>query len=536
LTSFDPSRPLVIAAGRLSPEKGTINLLLAAKNLQRGHSRIQFAIFGDGTRRKYLQQQSRSLGLEDMVHFVGYRADFTDLVAGADLLVNPSLTEQLPNVVLEAMSAGVPIVATAVGGVPELARDGAIALVAPGDANALARAIADLISSPSKCRAMVEKSRERLQHDFSPEKQAEQLKSLYGEFITVDCKKVAPTLARISVVIPVRNEEQRIGAVLEALRKQDYPSELFEVVVTDGMSTDRTTEVVAQYVSQPGAPIHLVRNLGKLSSSGRNLGVATGSGEVIVFVDGHCHIPSRDLLKNVTRLFESTGADILCRPQPLDCPGNNYSQRVIAAARASWLGHGVDSTIYSTTLAGWVDPSSAGAIYRRSLFDRFEGFDERFDACEDVEFNYRLHQAGIKAYISPDLTIFYEPRNTLSSLFNQMMRYGKGRVRLARKHPRSFSWPVLVPAGVVLLLLLGVGAAFTKFLWVWLLMVGIYAGIVVVESTCVARRIGLASFPRISLAFIAIHAGLGAGLILEWVKGQTHVAPQAANVQVQERL
>ena len=522
LAGFDPARPLVVAAGRLSPEKGMANLVCAAKTLQGSASEIQFAIFGDGVERRRLQHLASSFGLDHALHFVGHRANFADLVAGADLLVNPSLSEEMPNVVLEAMSAGVPIAATAVGGVPELAVHGAIALLNAGDASGLSEVIADLVRTPSKCRIMVQKARERLEQNFSPEKQAEQLKSLYGDFLILKPKTNAPTLSRISVVIPVRNEERHIAAVLQALRTQDYPSDRFEIVVADGGSSDRTAEIVAQYASQLGAPIRLVQNPSIRSSSGRNVGVAASKGEIIVFVDGHCHVRNRNLLKNISRLFDETGADILCRPQPLDFPTNSSMQKVIAAARASWLGHGHGSTIYSRQLEGWVDPSSAGAMYRRDLFSEFGGFDETFDACEDVEFNYRLHQFGMKAYISPELTVLYEPRKTLRSLFGQMLRYGKGRVRLARKHPSSFSSSQLMPAALVLFAALGSIAVLTPLRYVWVACMAVYLGIVVSESVRVAKYIGVMSLPTLPLTFIAIHAGLGAGFILEWVNGGTY--------------
>lgn len=530
LAAFDPSRPLVVAAGRLSPEKGMANLIPAAKRMQGTNPEIQFAIFGDGVERQRLQELVSSLGLDRSLHFVGHRTDFAELLAGADLLVNPSLTEQMPNVVLEAMSAGVPIVATAVGGVPELAQGGAIALVQPGDVDALSETITNLICTHSKCDLMVQNAWQCLREGFSLEKQAEQLKSLYSEFVGVRSEKSGSSLARISVILPVRNEEKRIASVLSALRNQGYPSELFEIVVADGMSTDSTAEVVKRYALQPGAPIRLIQNPAKLSSAGRNVGLANASGDVVLFVDGHSYIPNQNLLRNISCIFEETGADILCRPQPLDFPTNTFLQRAIAAARASWLGHGTDSTIYSSTREGWVDPSSAGAIYQRSLFDRFGGFDECFDACEDVEFNYRLHQAGMKAYIHPGLTVFYEPRKTLASLFGQMVRYGKGRMCLARKHPRSFSLTQLVPVAVILFAAFGLVAVFTPLRNVWLASMAVYIGIVLAESIRVSWRVGINSLLVLPATFVAIHTGLGAGLIVDAVSTQPSWTKRAAEV------
>ena len=82
-------------------------------------------------------------------------------------------------------------------------------------------------------------------------------------------------------------------------------------------------------------------------------------------------------------------------------------------------------------------------------------YDESFDACEDVEFNTRVAAAGYKAYTDPRLSVYYEPRSSFRGLFRQMMRYGIGRVRLARKHPESASLSQWAPAVLVAALACG---------------------------------------------------------------------------------
>ena len=525
LAGLDPALPLVVAAGRLSREKGAATLVDAAVSLCKSRPDIQLVLFGDGIERERLQQRIIELGLESKFKLVGHHADFSDLVCGADLLVNPSLAEEMPNVVLEAMSAGVPVVATAVGGVPELGRDRAIALVSSGNVNQLADAIKMLLSDPTARLAMIDKAQDRLRQNYSFARQSQQLRALYSDFLPIADPSQAPVLSRISIVIPVRNEEQNLPGVLASFREQDYPSELFEIIVADGLSTDGTVAGVAKLANQTGAPIRLVQNLRRLSSAGRNAGVAAACGDIILFCDGHSYVPSRTLLQDVANLFATTDAEILCRPQPLTYPGSSQFQQLIAVARASWLGHGRDSTIYSTDSEGPVNPSSSGAIYRRDLFAKFGGFDENFDACEDVEFNYRLHRAGVKAYISPKLTIFYEPRKSLWSLFRQMMRYGKGRVRLARKHAGSSPLSQLMPVALLLLLISGPLILFTRFRGSWGAIVGVYLATLLFESLRVLRRTGIRGLLLPSV-FITIHLGLGAGFISEWVGGRRRPVAQ----------
>ena len=76
-------------------------------------------------------------------------------------------------------------------------------------------------------------------------------------------------------------------------------------------------------------------------------------------------------------------------------------------------------------------------------------FDETFDACEDVEFNHRIDRAGLRCYFTPEVAVHYAPRDSLRGLFRQLVRYGRGRVRLWRKHPDSFSAGLLPPACLV---------------------------------------------------------------------------------------
>jgi len=290
----------------------------------------------------------------------------------------------------------------------------------------------------------------------------------------------------VSVVIPVRNEEAHLGAVLDDLMSQDYPRDRFEILVVDGQSTDGTREVVKRYAaenrsqesgvrSQNELPcVILLPNPGRLSSSGRNVGVRHSRGELVLFVDGHCRIPNRSLLSDSVRIMQETGAECLCRPQPLTLPGNTWFQDTVAYARATLIGHGRDSTIYATEVEGFVNPTSSGAAYRRSVFERVGLYDERFDACEDVEFNYRVYRAGIPSYLSPQLTVAYQPRSSLSGLFKQMLRYGRGRFRLMQKHKEAASLSQMVPAAFVAgLMLLGAGSLASNLgrlsLWVVLL-------------------------------------------------------------------
>jgi glycogen(starch) synthase len=155
-------RPRVVFIGRLAPQKGVQTLVEAARLLR--VPGIQVLLVGDGPQRPTLEREVRRLGISDMVHFFGFVSHerVPAILAHADLLVLPSLYEELGTILLEAMWAGVPIVASRTGGIPEIIDDAVNGLlVSPGDSEALARAIDRLLSSPDLAYRLGEAARER---------------------------------------------------------------------------------------------------------------------------------------------------------------------------------------------------------------------------------------------------------------------------------------------------------------------------------------------------------------------------------------
>jgi glycosyltransferase involved in cell wall biosynthesis len=141
-----PRSHLIGAAGRLSPEKGFADLVAAAAEVVRAFPHAGFLLFGDGPLQCALARQIASLRLDDNFVLAGFRADLDRWLPNFDAFVLPSYTEGLPNVVLEASAARVPVVATAVGGTPEALEDGQGGFLVPGgDTATLARRIAQLL-------------------------------------------------------------------------------------------------------------------------------------------------------------------------------------------------------------------------------------------------------------------------------------------------------------------------------------------------------------------------------------------------------
>jgi glycosyltransferase involved in cell wall biosynthesis len=183
-----PDHTIVVAtAGRLSPEKGIGDFLDAVCQVRADRENVVFVIFGEGALEKTLKEKAKSLGLSDKVIFAGFHRDLRNLLPGIDILVNASQSEEMPNVVLEAMAAAVPVVATEVGGVAEIAgAEPAIRLVPPGKPDLLAREISSLLSAPDLGRSLGLEGFERVKQAFSVESQTAEFDSLYRELVPVD--------------------------------------------------------------------------------------------------------------------------------------------------------------------------------------------------------------------------------------------------------------------------------------------------------------------------------------------------------------
>ncbi|HHM24281.1 MAG TPA: glycosyltransferase, partial [Bacteroidetes bacterium] len=148
-----PGKKVILAAGRLTEQKGFDYLIGAAALLRRKRQDLVFVIAGTGRLEAHLRSRIRKLHLEDTVELWGFRRDLDSLMAGAVLFVLSSTYEGMPNVVMEAMALGKPVVATDVNGVRELMVDGETGrIVPPRDSAALARAIEEVIDSPGLLR------------------------------------------------------------------------------------------------------------------------------------------------------------------------------------------------------------------------------------------------------------------------------------------------------------------------------------------------------------------------------------------------
>jgi glycosyltransferase involved in cell wall biosynthesis len=175
-----PSDCLAVAAGRLSLEKGFDLLVAGFARAVACKPRLRLLIAGEGPERPRLEAAIARAGLTGRVRLLGQVPDIRPVLAAADLLVLPSRTEGLPNIVLEGLDAGLPVLATSVGALPELVHDGVTGwLVPPGDVDALARGLARAAATPNLV-ALGELGRTRILPSFSARDRLQRLFAIYG--------------------------------------------------------------------------------------------------------------------------------------------------------------------------------------------------------------------------------------------------------------------------------------------------------------------------------------------------------------------
>lgn len=314
------------------------------------------------------------------------------------------------------------------------------------------------------------------------------------------CQEVLPF---VSVILVVRNEEANIARCLSQIVRQDYPSDRLEIIVADGMSTDRTGDLVKSYATD-GIPVRVVPNPGLGRSQGLNVAIRSARGDAIARVDARTVIGPEYLSRCVRALLATGAENVGGMQKPI---ANTPTQEAIGLALAHPFGVG-NARFRLGGKSGYVDTVYLGC-FRREIFDRVGLFDEEASVInEDSDMNQRIREAGGKVYFDRDIVAHYYPRETFRDFWKLYFRYGGGRAGNFLKHGRLTSWRYIVaPLFTLCIVGLTVATALNHVFWVPLIgLLVTYAVADSVVSFRLARQQNkLALFPRLLLAFPCMH-------------------------------
>ena len=258
----------------------------------------------------------------------------------------------------------------------------------------------------------------------------------------------------VTVIVPMRDEEQRIGPCLDSILANEFPREQLEVLVVDGLSTDRSASIAMAYAARFEV-VRVLANPAKVVPAALNIGIREARGRVIIIMGAHSEYPPH-YIGMCLRVLETTHAEVVGSVLKTLPGGNTLTARAVALVTQHPFG--VGGSAFRTGRAGrYVDTVPYGA-YRRDVFERVGLFNQNLTRNQDFEFNARIRAAGGKLFLSSDGEIAYYNVPDVRGLARQAFDNGRwlpemwvaSRVSLRLRHmvPLVF---VLVLLGCVLL-------------------------------------------------------------------------------------
>jgi len=227
-------------------------------------------------------------------------------------------------------------------------------------------------------------------------------------------------LPRVSVIIPVRNEEEHIEQCLTSVLDQDYPPDKLEIIVVDGLSEDDTREMAIRMLrNNDSISSRILTNPAQTTPAGLNQGIRDSSGEMIMRLDGHSQI-APDYITTCVETVRRTGA--WCVGGAARPIGTGFVAQAIAIAHLTRFGLG-PAKFRNPSAHGEVDTLWPG-FWPRWVFDRIGLFNESLHRNQDIELASRIRQHGGKLYLSRSIRIWYRCRQGLLALVKQNFRNG----------------------------------------------------------------------------------------------------------------
>ncbi len=315
----------------------------------------------------------------------------------------------------------------------------------------------------------------------------------------------------LSVICPIYNEEKYIAKCIESILAQDYPKDDLEVLFVDGMSTDKTREIIAGY-AEKNPFIRIYDNPERIVPYAMNLGILASRGEIVIRLDGHVEYPE-NYFSALVKYLRELGADNvggLCETLPC---GPSAKETAIAEVLSSSFGMG--NSYFRIGCAGirQVDTVPFGC-FRRTVFDEVGLYDVELARNQDGELNGRIIRNGGKIYLIPSIVTRYYARDTISKVYRMFYQYGLYKPLVNKKLGRPASCRQFFPPLFVLGLIFG--AALSCMHWI---IATIYAAVLAlyialalcftIKSVKKTGKIGLLVYQP--LVYFIVHFGYGWG-------------------------
>jgi len=317
----------------------------------------------------------------------------------------------------------------------------------------------------------------------------------------------------ISVIIPCLNEEKYIANCLESLLISDYDKSKLEILVVDGMSSDKTREIVKSY-SEKYNYIKLLDNPNKIVPKAMNLAIKEAKGEYIIRLDAHSKFP-KNYFSKLIEYSQKLNADNVGVAVSTEMKNTTKKSNSIKKVLSHRLGVGNSTFRTGVDEVTEVDTVPFGC-YKREIFDKYGYYDERLERNQDIELNKRIINGGGKIYLIPDIKCIYYARETFGELAKNNYNNGFWNIITAyyTRTLNSLSLRHFIPLIFLLSLLLPLllSPFYFKTLYVALFSLSSYLALVIITSF--QLRDNSNSLFYLIGSFLTLHLSYGFGSLV----------------------
>lgn len=322
----------------------------------------------------------------------------------------------------------------------------------------------------------------------------------------------------LSVIVPIYNEEKYIAKCLDSILEQDYPKEDMELLLCDGMSKDRTREIIAEY-KKKYPWIQLLDNPERIAPCAMNVGIKASKGDIIMRLDAHASYENNYFSALVAAL-DKYGADnvgAVCRTDVL-----NKNAKTLAIREVLSNKFGVGNSTFRTGIKGAQEVETVPfGCWRREVFEKYGMYDTRLVRNQDIELNKRIIRGGGKIVIIPDTFCTYLARENYKALAKNNFGNGKWNILTVyyTKEMRSLSVRHFVPLAFVLSLI--VPTIVGLFWWPAFCVSGLALLMYLLALGTVSAKLAASkglNFFYLLCSFITLHVSYGWGSLMGILK------------------
>ncbi|MBO4508518.1 MAG: glycosyltransferase family 2 protein [Spirochaetaceae bacterium] len=317
----------------------------------------------------------------------------------------------------------------------------------------------------------------------------------------------------VSVIMPVYNESKYIDKCIQSLLCQNFSQNDMEWIFVDGDSSDDTVKRIEKYVEQYPKLMKVYKNPYKIVPYAMNIGIRESKGKYIVRLDAHADYAD-DYISKCVKYLDTIDVDNV--GGVAETKANGFVGTCIAKMLSSRFGVG-NSEFRTNGKSGYVDTVPFGA-FRREVFSKYGGYDERLVRNQDNEMNYRIRKNGGKIYLADDIHLSYYCRDSIKGICDMAKKNGMWNIITMRLCPGAMGVRHFIPLLFVFSILgFGFLGFFFKYLW---LLLGFELLLYIILATLFAGKQSksIKEFFMIVILFPVFHISYGIGSLKGIIK------------------